>query len=314
MINQINKPIFRICSDTLFKEVFTKVPNALINLVNDCLDIDYDNNKDNIQIECTSELSKERFNNKTTLCDFVVKVGEYFKINIEVNQNNYKGLTERNLLFLSRLYSIFIPKGLPYEELPKYRVVQFNINRFGNINGNILTRKVLYDLETKKIDTESLYYYNYDIAKCYDVYYNNTKSNIDKNSKIIRWGALLCTEKLSDIANIIGDDLMSAEDKEKLIKVVNMFSEECNSFSKDDIEQMTEYKMAGERLVAREEGHAEGHAEGLAEGHAEGHAEGKLEEKKETIINMLNKNYDIKEISEITNASEEEIIEIKKSL
>lgn len=164
MTKLIEKPVFRICSDTLFKEVFTKVPNALINLINDCLEIDYDNFKDNIQIECTSELSKERFNNKTTVCDFIVKVGDYFKINIEINQNNYKGLTERNLLFLSRLYSNFIPKGLAYEELPKYRVIQFNINRFSNINGNILTRKVLYDLESKKIDTEALYYYNFDIA------------------------------------------------------------------------------------------------------------------------------------------------------
>ena len=29
---------------------------------------------------------------------------------------------------------------------------------------------------------------------------------------------------------------MAKEDKERVIKVVSMFSEECNSFSRDDIE------------------------------------------------------------------------------
>ena len=160
----------------------------------------------------------------------------------------------------------------------------------------------------------------------YDIYYNKAVSNIDKNSKIIRWGALLCTEKLSDIAEIIGDDLMAKEDKERVIKVVSMFSEECNSFSRDDIEQLTEYKMAGERMYAREEGHKEGHkeghAEGLVEGRAKGHAEGKIEglaegikqNTHEIVTNMLNKNLDIKLISEATGLSEEEIIKIKASL
>ena len=86
MLDEKFKPVFRICNDTVFKEVFTKVPNALIRLVNDCLDIEYDNFKDNINIECTSELSKGRFDNNTTVCDFIVQVLEYFKVNIEINQ------------------------------------------------------------------------------------------------------------------------------------------------------------------------------------------------------------------------------------
>lgn len=152
----------------------------------------------------------------------------------------------------------------------------------------------------------------------YDIYYNKAVSNIDRNSKIIRWGALLCTEKLSDIAEIIGDDLMAKEDKERVIKVVSMFSEECNSFSRDDIEQLTEYKIAGERMYAREEGHKEGHAEGRAEGRAEGKIEGLAEGIKqnryEIVTNMLKENYDIEEIKKITGLNEEEIIKIKETL
>ena len=146
------------------------------------------------------------------------------------------------------------------------------------------------------------------------IYYNKTKGNIDKNSKIIRWGALLCTEKLSDIAKIIGDDLMNKEDKERVIKVVSMFSEECNSFTEEDIEQLTEWKMEEARLAARDEGLAEGRAEGHAEGRAEGQAKGMEQEKYQIAINMLKKNYDIAEISEITGLKEEKIIKIKETL
>ena len=286
------KPVFRICNDTVFKEVFTKVPNALIRLVNDCLDIDYDNFKDNIKIECTSELSKGRFDNKTTVCDFIVQVGEYFKVNIEINQSNYTGLTERNLLFLSRLYSNFIPRGISYEELPRYKVVQLNINKFSNINGKLISRLVIMDEETKKIQTDSLFYYNFDIAKCYDIYYNNVESSILKNSKIVRWGALLCTDNICDIANIIGDDLMEEKDKEKFIKVVDMFSKDGGSFNEDDMAQLTEYYMAGERMLGIEEG---------------------IQQKEiETVKNMLKRNYSLEEISNITGLSEEEIIKIKE--
>ena len=37
----INKPVFRLCNDWVFKEVFSKVPNALASLISVTLDIDY---------------------------------------------------------------------------------------------------------------------------------------------------------------------------------------------------------------------------------------------------------------------------------
>ncbi len=144
------KLVFRICNDRAFKEIFTRCPTVLTKLVSDCLNIDYDYFKDKIKIETSSELLKGNVKNKTTFCDFVIQVGEYFKINIEINQSKYSGLSERNLLFLSRLYASFIPKGTSYNKIPKYKVVQFNINRFSNPSGNIISRKVIVDKRLKK--------------------------------------------------------------------------------------------------------------------------------------------------------------------
>lgn len=77
---------------------------------------------------------------------------------------------------------------------------------------------------------------------------------------------------------------------------------------------------------AQEEGYAEGHAkgqvegraegreEGIAEGKKEGKKEGKAENRKEVTIEMLKKHLPIKLISEITQLTKEEIIEIKKQI
>jgi len=285
--------VFRLCNDSVFKEIFSRVPNALAALISECLNIDYFVLENNIQIE-RNELNKNNVRNKSTTCDFIVKIEDNFKINIEINSSKNKGLEERNFLFVSRLYSNMIPKGTEYKELFKYKVAQININRFRNINGKVMSRIMLTDLDTNIPVMSSLILYNFDIAKCYNLYYNEDESNIDINNKLIRWGALLCTDKISDIASIIGDDLMAMEDKEKFIEVAEELNEKYVNFTKEQLEQHEEFKLAGERMAGIEQG---------------------VEQtQKEIVKNMFNKNLDIKLISEITGLTEEEIMKIQNEL
>ena len=37
--NSLKKPVFRLCNDSVFKEIFSKVPNALIVFISDILGI-----------------------------------------------------------------------------------------------------------------------------------------------------------------------------------------------------------------------------------------------------------------------------------
>ena len=266
----------------------------MIVLISDVLGIDYDSIKENTKVELASELNKTREKNKTTVCDFIVKIGDYFSVNVEMNKNYYKGLLERNLLFSSRLLSNNIPKGVEYKELPKYKVAQLNINCFKNANGKIIAKMMLVDTDTGIVQTESMFFYNFDIVKCYDVYYNNDEREIDRNSRIIRWGTLLYTSEISDISEIIGDDLLMKEDKENFVKVAEELEEKHRSFTDDDILQLTEYKFAEARLSGFDEGTENGI--------------------KYTVINMLKENYDIREIAKITGLNEEEIMKIKETL
>ena len=139
--------IFRLCNDSVFKEIFSKVPNALAALISEITNIDYFILQDNIQIERT-ELNKEGIANKSTTCDFVVKIEDSFKIDLEINTRKSQGLNERNFLFVSRLYSNMIPKGTKYRDLLNYKVAQININGFENINEKTLSRIMLTDLDT----------------------------------------------------------------------------------------------------------------------------------------------------------------------
>lgn len=104
------------------------------------------------------------------------------------------------------MYSNFIPKGIKYEELPKYKWRELNINNFSNPSGDIISKIVMMDEKNKVIANDAMFYYNFDIAKCSKIYYNLIKNKSDKISKIIRWGALLNADNLSDIDEIIGDD------------------------------------------------------------------------------------------------------------
>jgi len=92
------KPVFRLCNDSVFKELFSKVPNALILLISDVLNIEYETIKTNSTVQLESELHKNKEKNKTTICDFIVKVNDYLWVNVEMNKNYYKGLTEKEII------------------------------------------------------------------------------------------------------------------------------------------------------------------------------------------------------------------------
>ena len=105
VIERVKRPVFRLCNDSVFKELFSKVPNALILLVSDVFKTDYKTINENTTVELATELHKTREKNKTTICDFVIKVGEFFGVNVELNQSYHKGLHERNLLYTGRILS-----------------------------------------------------------------------------------------------------------------------------------------------------------------------------------------------------------------
>ena len=78
----------------------------------------------------------------------------------------------------------------------------------------------------------------------------------------------------------------------------------------EDVKRMQSYYFEQGEEKGFAKGEAKGKAEGKAEGRAEGKAEGAAEAKRQMVLSMLAKRFDIKLISELTGLSETEVLDI----
>ena len=124
--------------------------------------------------------------------------------------------------------------------------------------------------------------------ECYNLVYNNTcKEEISELEKL---AAILYCDCLEDISSILESVRLDNMEKEKFINDINNASCDKNNQEAIKLEDNIEYRFE----LTKEEA---------------------LREKTIDVIkNMLKKNYDIKEISDITGKSTKEIKEIEKSM
>ena len=124
--------------------------------------------------------------------------------------------------------------------------------------------------------------------ECYNLVYNNTcKEEISELEKL---AAILYCDCLEDISSILESVRSDNMEKEKFINDINNASCDKNNQEAIKLEDNIEYRFE----LTKEEA---------------------LREKTIDVIkNMLKKDYDIKEISDITGKSTKEIKEIEKSM
>ena len=117
---------------------------------------------------------------------------------------------------------------------------------------------------------------------------------------------VLLEEDISKISHILGDDMLSMEEKESLFKTIKEVNDDERLLKDWILEDNEKMKFHGQMAYAREEG--------IKEGIKEGEKVGAEAEKTEVIKIMLKRNYNYEEISMITNKSIEEIKEIEKNM
>ena len=109
-------------------------------------------------------------------------------------------------------------------------------------------------------------------------------------------------ENIDKISQILGDDILTMEEKENLLKTIEEVNNDKIVIQEWIMEENARLKYEGQMTYAREEGREQGKIEGKEEG------------KLELIKNMLRRGDGYKSISEITNKSIEEIEEIANSI
>ena len=304
MTKMENNRIIRLCGDVIFKSVFLKEKDILLKMIYDITRIKETSFYE--EIIPGYELETSRKDGKVNRCDLLVKIGDKYFINIELNYLHEKSVLYRNMMQLFRISIQITESGMTDKEISKKHIGQLNFNSFANNNNKEILKGYYQDEEGNKLN-DLLTFWNIDIVKCYKKVYNNIK-DVQKLPKEVRWGALLYTDvhDIEMIEKIIGDDLLTMEDRTKLIASITDVVDNTKILQDWMIEENARLKHEGQMAYAKEEG--------MAQGIKEGRKEGAEEKNKEVIVNMLKEKTDYNFISKVTGKTIEEIKEIEDNI
>lgn len=283
--------------DLLFKKIFGDVEHKerVSYLISSLLDIPYETVKNNIEI-LPGEKRINNKNSKRQAQDVVVRIilSVNRRVSLEMNMNYDITNKNRNLLYLSNMFSNQLRNREYYKDLEP--CIQLNFNTIYTDNEN----KVLYDMYSFKNEygnelTDMLKVININIAECSRVWYNKGDKNIsdynEKEQVVIKYGALMMEEDYDNIETILEGLEMEDEVKEDLLDTMEEYSED------EDFSYL--YYDAERDRKAIENGRIN-----------EARDAGIKETKQEIAKQMKNENLDTKVISRCTGLTEEEINEL----
>ena len=280
--------------DRAFKLIFNRSKNVLIKLLREVLKIEID---DNASIVIGKEALGKYIDSKNFRHDMVIEINNTNYICLELNANRYVYSIDRNFIYLVDLLLSILPKGLTMEELEEYKVRLLNLNMFSNISGGLIDEAALVYLIGGKVATKMFKIIDFDIAKCYEIMYNNTK----EKDNLIRWGSIFNAKTIEELSYLLGDDLLTMEEKKEFLDNVRAANRD------EDL-------VAAWRSERNEKWKREGFENGLKKERQKALEEGIATGKEEIIKSMLNKKYDYNSISDITGKTIEEIKEIESNM
>ena len=277
----------RLAYDTIFKGVFTENSDVLCKMIYDLTGIETTKGELMIGYE-TVPLS---IKSKVYKGDILVKISEYDYILIEMNYRRDSSVKERNVTSLIRIANQVFKEGTDDKDLSNYRFILINFNNYKTkYESNKCYDKSMLRNDRGKVTSEVYRIYDISLAKCQKMVYNE---NVRKLPKMIRWGAIMLEYDYRKISKILGDDMLTREEKRRFIMTIKELKGKDRIMKDWMWEEHYRLKEQGELRTAREDGREEGKENTLFS----------------IIKNMLKKGSDYSYISDITGKS---IAEIKK--
>ena len=237
-----------------------------------------------------NELPVTNFKEYHMTTDIVLKVNGELIVNIEINRTYFKNVLNKSLGYLSKFITIRVSRGEDIKN-PKYDIIQLNLNAESYVNDKAKRVVRLMYEDSNEIFSENVKMIISNIDKYSKMYYNGDRS--DEVAFIALFEAD-SFEKLDEM-------LKGRVPDENRINFIRRYMDMCR-----EPEFITAYeKEMGERSVINsmmENATNDGIELGIEQGIEQGVAQ--------TVMRMLEKKYDIKEISEITGLDFEKIKEI----
>ncbi len=279
----------------------------LVSLISNITGIKKEDIKDNLVFK-NNEQNITGISDKKKITDMVIDIKDFI-INLEMNKEYYEGLINRNHAYISKIRESLVLEGESYDDTPKIIQINFDDFNYYRPDKRVVIKFEMMDKTGLKegVDVES---YHVILPNAKEKYYNE-----GNKEELIKELVIMMAEKNEELEKLIKNNMELRKVGEKIVEISN---DEILQGWYDEEEHQRRVRNS---LVASaiKEGWNEGHAEGKKEGKLEGKLEGKIEGKKEGALNkqkeiahnMLNKNMDIKTISEITGLSLNEIKKLR---
>ena len=304
--------LLALTSDVVFRALFTRSPNSLIDLLNAALGFEGTAQIEKLALQ-PAELFKEHAGDKSAVLDIKAQshAGDLFNIEMQTLEQHF--YSARALYYWARLYTGQLRQGQNYTTLQRtYSIhfLNFNLLKLPHYQSNFLIlekdhptiqlsdrfQMVFFELPkfTRTLDEtdDKLELWLYIMKHTPSLDEAAMRTIVDKNP--------VMQETLQELRGLsIDPQLLSIEEARRKAKL---------DYNTNMLVSREMGRAEGE-VKGREEGRAEGLAEGEAKGLAEGKAEGRAASKIETARVMLENNYPPEEISKITGLSPEQLRE-----
>ena len=296
--------------DFAFTSIFNNEKNIdiLENFLSVYLNVPLEKLKGKVKLN-SRELPLENKKAKRKQVDLIVDL-EGEKINIELsNQIKNQGVIDRNIVYACSIHARQLKyRDQKYQNIQK--TLQINLNNFKCNKGKLKESYYIQTEEGKKLSEK----FQIDII---DMEIGKGKCYTGSERKLARWCKVLTVQSMKELKEILGEDLMTRESKEKLLDEVQEMSKDndvialYSAYTQDELEKNS--ILYEETEKAREKGLAEGREVGLKQGLEQGLEQGEklgIQEEKVAIARSLI-SMGMKEI-DISKATGLSISEIQK--
>ena len=284
--------------DVIFKAVFDQNRDILIKMIKDIFEID-DNNILNPLTVVGYETVPITENGKTLRSDIVVSLSDNSIVCVEMNQSESTDIIDRNIIQMIRVHNSVLKRGTKYKDLKKYRMRGLNFNLIHNVTGEPIENYAFCNMKTGKVASLIYSFCNIDLEMCHNLVYDIDIRNLPK---AVRWSAILVESEIDNIVKILGDDILSMEEKDRLVETIKDVNNDKKILKKWIAMEKAKMVYENDIEYAKERG--------IKEGIELGREEGSKIKELEVIKNMLCKGYDYIAISDVTSKTIDEIKEI----
>ena len=280
--------------DKLFKSVFKLNLDLLRKFLNEMIPIEITEEDKIILLDTELPISNKKERKK--MIDIFVTINENIFIDIEMNRSKFRDIYERNRQYLEKISNLLFEKGESIKNLKDKNLYQLNIN--ANKQEKVTNDMIVsYGIITKDIYPSARMIVK-GLERYREMYYSG-----DRRKKVI-WLTVLAARTFTELYELVSQLLKTDEVKRFMEVVEDMCKDEfvLHEWQQDKMEELVKHKEI-------ENATNEGKAIGIDEGKAIGINEGKIEVAK----NLLKKNMNLEDISEVTGLSLKQINEIKES-